>query len=80
MHPSKPITPRNNKMRKVKHNVEMTDSSDLFAEAVESLIRDPLFNPSKGDQEEMAKMQRAARRPNSSGNLFNGLLRQLWNL
>ncbi len=51
----------------------------MFAQGIESLIRDPLYGPSQHDDEELAELRRAARRQDSSGNLFNVLLRQFSN-
>ncbi len=67
-------------MRKVKNNIQMSNPSDLFAEGVKSLVNDPLFNPSQCDQDEIAQIQRVARKRQTRGNLFNGLLRQFSNL
>ncbi len=67
-------------MRKVKNNIQVSNTSDLFAKAVANLSSDPLFNPSQTDFEELETMKRSARKPASQGNLFNGLLRQFSNL
>ena len=67
-------------MRKVKNNIQLSNPADLFAQGVESLANDPLFSPSKCDQEEVEQLHRSARKRNTQGNLFNGLLRQFSNL
>ncbi len=67
-------------MRKVrKHITSIEDPAVMFARGVVNLITDPLCNPSKHDHDEINRMQRAAQRPESRGNLFNSLLRQFAN-
>lgn len=63
-------------MRRVKNNLQINNPAVMFAQGVESLISDPLYSPSRRDDEEFADMRRAAHRLESRGNLFNGLMRQ----
>ena len=67
-------------MRKVKNNLSVSNPAVMFAQGVESLIADPLINPSRHDHQEFVDMKRAAHRQDSRGNLFNSLLRQFANL
>ena len=67
-------------MRKVKNNVQMSNPSILFAQGVEDLVRDPMFNPSHCDREDVQQARHVARKQQSRGNLFNALLRQFANL
>ncbi len=67
-------------MRKVKNNVQLSNPSVLFAQGVESLVRDPLFNPSQCDQQDIEQARHVIRKRQSQGNLFNSLLRQFANL
>ena len=66
-------------MRKVKNNVHYSNPAVMFAQGVESLIRDPLYSPSQSDDEELNTMRRTASHRNSRGNLFSNLLRQFAN-
>ena len=67
-------------MRKVKNNVQMSNPSDLFAQGIDNLVRDPMFNPSQCDRENIEQARHAARKQQSRGNPFNSLLRQFANL
>jgi hypothetical protein len=51
----------------------------MFAQGIESIIRDPLVSPSQTDNLEMTTLRRRAGKKDSSGNLFNSLLRQFAN-
>lgn len=66
-------------MRKVKNNVQFENPAVMFARGVESLIADPLMNPSRGDRQQLDEVRRAANRRDSRGNLFGALLRQFAN-
>jgi len=66
-------------MRKVKNNIHTNNPAVMFAQGLESLISDPLYSPSKCDQQELGQMRRSANKPESGGNLFNALLRQFAN-
>ena len=66
-------------MRKVKNNVHYSNPAVMFAQGVESLIRDPLYSPSQSDDEELNRMRRTANHQNSRGNIFGSLLRQFAN-
>lgn len=64
-------------MRKIRnHKVSINNPAFMFAQGLESLISDPLYNPSQHDDQDLRKMQRAARKQDSSGNLFGVLLKQ----
>ena len=63
-------------MRKVKNNISVSDPAVMFARGLESLIADPLMNPSRLDEQESASMKRNANRQDPRGNLFSALLRQ----
>ena len=67
-------------MRKVKNNLRVDNPAVMFARGVESLIADPLMNPSHHDPEELGEIRRVAYRQDSRGNLFSALLRQFANL
>ena len=68
-------------MRKVrKHVTSIENPALMFARGIESLINDPLCNPSKHDHDEINRMRRASHQPEAGGNLFNALLRQFANL
>jgi len=66
-------------MRKVKNNIHTNNPALMFAQGLESLVSDPLYSPSKHDEQELGQMRRSASKPDSSGNLFNSLLRQFAN-
>jgi len=67
-------------MRRVKnHKVNTANPALMFARGIESVIRDPLVSPSQTDDLEMATLRRRASKQDSSGNLFNSLLRQFAN-
>ena len=66
-------------MRKVKNNVHFENPAVLFARGVESLIADPLMNPSRHDAQELDESRHAARKQDARGNPFNALLRQFAN-
>ena len=67
-------------MRKVKNNLHLNNPAVMFAQGVESLVRDPMFKPSQCDRVVLEQAQRVARKQQSRGNLFNALLRQFANL
>ncbi len=67
-------------MRRVKNNVQIQNPAVMFARGVESLISDPLYSPSRHDNEEFAELRHVARKQDSRGNLFNVLMRQFSNL
>jgi len=66
-------------MRKVKNNLHIENPAVMFAQGVESLISDPIFNPSKADYDESNPVSRLGNKQDSRGNLFNLLLRQFAN-
>jgi hypothetical protein len=66
-------------MRKVKNNLHIENPAVMFAQGVESLISDPIFNPSKADYDELQPISRRDNKQDSRGNLFNLLLRQFAN-
>ena len=67
-------------MRRVRnHKVNTANPALMFAQGIESIIRDPLVSPSQTDDLEMAKLRRRASKQDSGGNLFNSLLRQFAN-
>ncbi len=66
-------------MRKVKNNIRTSNPAVMFAAGIESIIRDPMFNPSQNDYHEQQRIQRTASRQDSRGNLFGALLRQFAN-
>jgi hypothetical protein len=66
-------------MRKVKNNLHIENPAVMFAQGVESLISDPIFNPSKLDYDESKPISRRGNKQDSQGNLFNLLLRQFAN-
>ncbi len=67
-------------MRKVRtHKVSSNNPALMFAQGIESIISDPLFNPSQTDDLEIAALRRRASKQDSRGNLFNSLLRQFTN-
>ena len=66
-------------MRKVKNNIHSNNPAVMFAAGLESLISDPLYHPSKYDEQAMAEKVRASRVQESRGNLFAGLLKQFAN-
>jgi hypothetical protein len=63
-------------MRKVKHNISISNPAVMFAEGVESLISDPLYRPSRRDAEETRPDRLRVNPQTSGGNLFNLLMRQ----
>ena len=67
-------------MRKVKNNVHFDNPAVMFAQGLETLIADPLMNPSHHDAQELDQIKRVAHKQESRGNLFNALLRQFANL
>ena len=66
-------------MRKVKNNLHIENPAVMFAQGVESLISDPIFNPSKADYDELHPINRRDNKQDPRGNLFNLLLRQFVN-
>ena len=67
-------------MRRVRnHKVNTANPALMFAQGIESIIRDPLVSPSQTDDLEMAALRRRANKQDSRGNLFNSLLRQFAN-
>jgi len=66
-------------MRKVKNNIHTNNPALMFAQGLESLVSDPLYSPSKYDEQELGDMRRTANKQDSPGNLFNVLLRQFAN-
>jgi hypothetical protein len=66
-------------MRKVKNNLHIENPAVMFAQGVESLINDPIFNPSKADYDESHPVNRRDNKQDSRGNLFNLLLLQFAN-
>ena len=66
-------------MRKVKNNIHSNNPAVMFAAGLESLISDPLYQPSKYDEQAMAEKVRACRVQDSRGNLFASLLKQFAN-
>ena len=67
-------------MRKVRnHKVSTNNPALMFAQGIESIISDPLINPSQTDDLEMADLRRRANKQDSRGNLFSSLLRQFAN-
>jgi hypothetical protein len=66
-------------MRKVKNNIHTNNPALMFAQGLESLVSDPLYSPSKHDEQELGQLRRTANKQDSSGNLFNVLLRQFAN-
>jgi hypothetical protein len=66
-------------MRKVKNNLHIENPAVMFTQGVESLISDPIFNPSKLDYVESNPISRCGNKQDSQGNLFNLLLRQFAN-
>ena len=67
-------------MRKVKNNISTGNPTLMFAQGVESLIADPLYQPAQFDHEGIDQIRRRANKQDSCGNLFNGLMRQFANL
>ena len=67
-------------MRRVKNNLQINNPAVMFAQGIESLISDPLYSPSRRDDEEFGERRRAAYRQDTRGNLFSVLLRQFSNL
>ena len=66
-------------MRKVKNNLQVNNPALMFAAGLESMIRDPLYSPSKFDNQEISELQRRTHKQDSRGNLFGALLRQFAN-
>ena len=67
-------------MRRVRnHKVNTANPALMFAQGIESIIRDPLVSPSQTDNLEMTTLRRRAGKKDSSGNLFNSVLRQFAN-
>ena len=68
-------------MRKIRnHRVSIENPALLFARGVESIVSDPLINPSRHDASEIEAVRRSANKQESRGNLFGALLRQFSNL
>ena len=63
-------------MRKVKNNIATGNPALMFAQGVESLIADPMYQPAQFDHEGIAQFRRRANKQDSRGNLFNALMRQ----
>jgi len=66
-------------MRKVKNNLHIENPAAVFAQGVESLISDPMFHPAQSDYQESDRLKRLAKKQESRGNLFSGLMRQFAN-
>ena len=66
-------------MRKVKNNLQIENPTAVFAQGVESLIGDPMFHPAQSDYQESDRLKRLAKKQESCGNLFSGLMRQFAN-
>ena len=68
-------------MRKIRnHRVNIENPALMFARGVESIISDPLINPSRHDAGDIEGDRRSANKQESRGNLFSTLLRQFANL
>jgi len=66
-------------MRKVKNNLHIENPAVMFAQGVESLIRDPIYHPAQSDYQESDRLKRLANKQDSRGNLFSNLMKQFAN-
>ena len=70
-------------MRNVNNNNSNNSNSGnpalMFARGIESIIADPMYCPSRTDQQEIDELRRISNKQDSRGNLFNTLFRQFAN-